>query len=201
MNEQITWSRVLSTGVLFILMAALILILLTPNAAAASEIYGTVMDAETREPIEGATVYFYVEGDKENYHKTATDPRGYYTIDCDPGDHTIYISRDGYNDHKEVVTIDGQVEHNVALTPGSSDKDDPKDDYPDKDYPDKDYPDKEELDQEEKLGQPMINLALIRDWGTVGLFVLPGFRERTFAGVHGRPRIIPRVEKNLTAYE
>jgi hypothetical protein len=59
----------------------------------------------------------------------------------------------------------------------------------------------EDFDQEEKLGQPMVNLALIRDWGTVNLFVLPGFRERTFAGVHGRPRIIPRVEKNLTTYE
>jgi hypothetical protein len=59
----------------------------------------------------------------------------------------------------------------------------------------------EEFDQEDKLGQPMINLALIRDWGTVNLFVLPGFRERTFAGVEGRPRIVPRVEPNLTAYE
>ena len=59
----------------------------------------------------------------------------------------------------------------------------------------------EELDGEEKLGQPMVNLSLIRDWGTVALFVLPGFRERTFAGVDGRPRIIPRVEKNLTSYE
>lgn len=59
----------------------------------------------------------------------------------------------------------------------------------------------EDFDQEEKLGQPMARLALIRDWGTVDLFVLPGFRERTFAGVKGRPRIIPRVEKNLTSYE
>lgn len=59
----------------------------------------------------------------------------------------------------------------------------------------------EDFDGEEKLGQPMVNLALIRDWGTVNLFVLPGFRERTFAGVNGRPRIIPRVEKDLTSYE
>lgn len=41
-------------------------------------------------------------------------------------------------------------------------------------------------DTEEKLGQPMINLALIRDWGTVDLFILPGFRERTFPGREGR---------------
>ena len=59
----------------------------------------------------------------------------------------------------------------------------------------------EDYDGEEKLGQPMVKLALIRDWGTVDLFVLPGFRERTFAGVKGRPRIIPRVEKDLTSYE
>ncbi len=44
----------------------------------------------------------------------------------------------------------------------------------------------EHPDSEEKLGQPMINLALIRDWGTVDLFVLPGFRERTFPGHEGR---------------
>jgi len=46
----------------------------------------------------------------------------------------------------------------------------------------------EALDGEEKLGQPMLNLALIRDWGTVDFFVLPGFRERTFAGKKGRLR-------------
>ncbi len=44
----------------------------------------------------------------------------------------------------------------------------------------------EHPDTEEKLGQPMINLALIRDWGTVDLFILPGFRERTFPGKKGR---------------
>ena len=43
----------------------------------------------------------------------------------------------------------------------------------------------ENSDGEDKLGQPMINLSLVRDWGTVDLFVLPGFRERTFRGVSG----------------
>ena len=38
----------------------------------------------------------------------------------------------------------------------------------------------EDIDNEDKLGQPMINLTLQRDWGALGLFVLPGFRERTF---------------------
>jgi hypothetical protein len=38
----------------------------------------------------------------------------------------------------------------------------------------------EDIDGEDKLGQPMINLNLDRDWGTLSMFVLPGFRERTF---------------------
>ena len=52
----------------------------------------------------------------------------------------------------------------------------------------------ENIDTEDKLGQPMINLALIRDWGTVDLFVLPGFRERTFTGKSGRFRFPTRVD-------
>lgn len=59
----------------------------------------------------------------------------------------------------------------------------------------------ENLDGEDKLGQPMINLALIHDWGSVDLFVLAGFRERTFPGVEGRPRTHPRVETDLAQYE
>jgi hypothetical protein len=43
-------------------------------------------------------------------------------------------------------------------------------------------------DGEDKLGQPMARLSLIRDWGVLDLFVLPGFRERTFPGPQGRPR-------------
>lgn len=46
----------------------------------------------------------------------------------------------------------------------------------------------DQVDGEEKLGQPMINLSTVRDWGIVDVFVLPGFRERTFAGEAGRPR-------------
>lgn len=40
----------------------------------------------------------------------------------------------------------------------------------------------ETADGEAKLGQPMINWSGIYDWGTVDAFVLPYFRERTFAG-------------------
>ncbi|MBT8144644.1 MAG: hypothetical protein KJO55_08080, partial [Gammaproteobacteria bacterium] len=44
----------------------------------------------------------------------------------------------------------------------------------------------ENLDTEDKLGQPMISLSLIRDWGTVDLFVMPYFRERTFSSQNAR---------------
>lgn len=46
----------------------------------------------------------------------------------------------------------------------------------------------EDLDGEDKLGQPMINLNVESDFGTFGLFVLPGFRERTFPGSRARLR-------------
>ncbi|MCK4951864.1 MAG: hypothetical protein KAS48_08605 [Gammaproteobacteria bacterium] len=59
----------------------------------------------------------------------------------------------------------------------------------------------ESSDGEDKLGQPMINLALIRDWGTIDLFVLPGFRERTFPGVEGRLRTQPRVDNDQRSYQ
>lgn len=59
----------------------------------------------------------------------------------------------------------------------------------------------EDLDEEEKLGQPMANLALMREWGTLDLFALPVFRERTFPGAGGRPRTRPEVHADAAAYE
>lgn len=59
----------------------------------------------------------------------------------------------------------------------------------------------EAADGEEKLGQPMLNLALIRDWGTIDLFVLPGFRERTFPGAEGRLRSTLPVDVDHAQYE
>ncbi|MEM8499799.1 MAG: hypothetical protein AAF542_17380 [Pseudomonadota bacterium] len=49
----------------------------------------------------------------------------------------------------------------------------------------------ENLDGEDKLGQPMAMLRLIRDWGTLDAYLLPGFRERTFPGPKGRLSGIP----------
>jgi len=59
----------------------------------------------------------------------------------------------------------------------------------------------ESLDGEEKLGQPMINYALIQDWGTLDFFVLPYFRERTFPGVNGRLRTELVVDTDNPLYE
>jgi len=59
----------------------------------------------------------------------------------------------------------------------------------------------ENLDGEDKLGQPMVNLALIRDAGTLDLFVLPGFRERTFPGEKGRLRSGLVVDTDHPVYE
>lgn len=44
----------------------------------------------------------------------------------------------------------------------------------------------EKIDGEEKLGQPMLQLLLEREWGNLDLFVLPYQRERTFAGPDAR---------------
>lgn len=46
----------------------------------------------------------------------------------------------------------------------------------------------ERADGEAKLGQPMIQLSAVRNWGTIDLFFLPWFRERTFPGMDGRLR-------------
>ena len=52
-----------------------------------------------------------------------------------------------------------------------------------------------------RSGQPMINYALIQDWGTVDFFILPYFRERTFAGVNGRLRSQLHVDTDNPVYE
>jgi hypothetical protein len=59
----------------------------------------------------------------------------------------------------------------------------------------------ENVDHEDKLGQPMVELALVGDHGTLGLFALPGFRERTFPGTPGRLRSEPRVAGERALYE
>ena len=59
----------------------------------------------------------------------------------------------------------------------------------------------EDIDQEDKLGQPMINLNLQRDYGRFELYVLPWFRERTFPGPDGRLRTPLPVDDDHSIYE
>jgi len=58
-----------------------------------------------------------------------------------------------------------------------------------------------DIDGEDKLGQPMVNLALQRDWGLMNLYVMPYFRERTFAGTNGRFRAPLPVDTDRPQYE
>lgn len=46
----------------------------------------------------------------------------------------------------------------------------------------------EDPDEEDKLGQPMVNLNIQRDWGRISAFLLPYFRQRSFPGRDGRLR-------------
>ncbi|NOI30312.1 hypothetical protein [Vibrio coralliilyticus] len=46
----------------------------------------------------------------------------------------------------------------------------------------------EAVDGEDKLGQPMLHLTSVKDWGILDAMLLPYFRERTFAGQDGRLR-------------
>jgi len=59
----------------------------------------------------------------------------------------------------------------------------------------------ESIDGEEKLGQPMLHLSLPRDKGTLDLFVLPYFRERTFPGSNGRLRSALVVDTDNALFE
>ena len=59
----------------------------------------------------------------------------------------------------------------------------------------------EDTDEEDKLGQPMINIGLQKDWGRLDVFVLPGFRERPFPGSTGRLRANETVDDDQAVFE
>ena len=59
----------------------------------------------------------------------------------------------------------------------------------------------EDIDQEQKLGQPMVNFLLQRDWGQLDLYLMPWFRERTYPGVEGRLRAPLPVDTGKALYE
>ena len=56
-------------------------------------------------------------------------------------------------------------------------------------------------DGEDKLGQPMFRVSRLTENGSLDFFVLPYFRERTFAGSEGRLRTPLVVDTDNTTYE
>lgn len=59
----------------------------------------------------------------------------------------------------------------------------------------------ENLDEEDRLGQPMANINYFTDYGAFGLYVLPWFRERTFADREARLRGSVPIIVNDPRYE
>lgn len=59
----------------------------------------------------------------------------------------------------------------------------------------------ENFDGEDYLGQPMLNLNLFGDWGKLSLFVMTGFRERTFPDADGRFRGPFPIDVDHALYE
>lgn len=59
----------------------------------------------------------------------------------------------------------------------------------------------EAIDGEDKLGQPMLQLTAIKDWGVSEFYLLPYFRERTFAGEDGRLRTVVPIDTDHAQYE
>lgn len=59
----------------------------------------------------------------------------------------------------------------------------------------------EDIDNEDKLGQPMLEIALQKDWGQLTGYVMPVFRKRTFPGEDGRLRLPLPVENDLARFD
>jgi hypothetical protein len=57
------------------------------------------------------------------------------------------------------------------------------------------------IDGETKLGQPMLNWNLHGSGGSLALYILPYFRERSFAGADGRLRPPLLIDQNNVQYE
>ncbi len=60
---------------------------------------------------------------------------------------------------------------------------------------------RESFDGEAKLGQPMLNLVVIQNWGTLDLFVLTGFRERKYPDDNARLRFPLPVTDDPAKFE
>ena len=58
-----------------------------------------------------------------------------------------------------------------------------------------------DLSDDQKLGQPMINLKFLPEYGTFSIYLLPYFRERSFSGNEGRFRGPTEIEKDESEFE
>jgi len=59
----------------------------------------------------------------------------------------------------------------------------------------------ERFDGDAKLGQPMLNFAWIKDWGTTDFFILPYFREQRLPGDKARLNFPLPIAKDSAEYE
>lgn len=59
----------------------------------------------------------------------------------------------------------------------------------------------ENIDEEDYLGQAMVNLSIQKEFGRFSFYVLPLFRERTFAGADGRLRSPLVVDEDEAEYD
>ncbi len=59
----------------------------------------------------------------------------------------------------------------------------------------------ENPDGEDKLGEVAIHGTWLADWGTVDVYLMPVFRERTFPGPEGRFRLPLLIDEDATAVE
>ena len=58
-----------------------------------------------------------------------------------------------------------------------------------------------DISGDQKLGQPMVNLQFLPEYGTFSLYLLPYFRERNFPGNEGRFRGPVVIEKSASKFE
>ena len=59
----------------------------------------------------------------------------------------------------------------------------------------------EGIDGEEKLGQPLIQIATLQDWGNLRLFMMPYFREQSSAGIKSRLRGQKLIDTDQAQFE
>ncbi len=59
----------------------------------------------------------------------------------------------------------------------------------------------EDLDGEDYLGQAMVNVATQQDWGRIDAYIMPSFRERSYAGTDGRFRSHVPVDIDNARYD